>query len=42
MDRRAWQATVYGDARVRHDLVTKSPPPPPGFMYRKKIIGLFA
>ena len=23
MDRRAWQATVHGVARVRHDLVTK-------------------
>ena len=23
MDRRAWQATVCGVARVRHDLVTK-------------------
>ena len=23
MDRRAWQATVRGVARVRHDLVTK-------------------
>jgi len=28
MDRRAWQATVYGVTRVRHDLVTKPPPPP--------------
>ena len=27
MDRRAWQATVHGIARVGHDLVTKSPPP---------------
>ena len=27
MDRRAWQATVYGVTRVRHDLVTKPPPP---------------
>ena len=25
MDREAWQATVYGVARVRHDLATKSP-----------------
>ena len=25
MDRRTWQATVHGIARVRHDLVTKSP-----------------
>ena len=26
MDRAAWQATVYGVARVRHDLETKLPP----------------
>ena len=26
MDRGAWQATVYGVARVGHDLVTKLPP----------------
>ena len=26
MDRGTWQATVHGVARVRHDLVTKSPP----------------
>ena len=26
MDRRAWQATVHGVARVGHDLVTKPPP----------------
>ena len=26
-DRGAWQATVYGVTRVRHDLVTKPPPP---------------
>ena len=25
MDRGAWQATVYGIARVGHDLATKSP-----------------
>ena len=25
MDRRAWQATVYGVARVGHNLVTKPP-----------------
>ena len=24
----AWWATVHGFARVRHDLVTKPPPPP--------------
>ena len=27
MDRGAWQATVHGVARVRHDLVTKPPLP---------------
>ena len=27
MDRGAWRATVHGVARVRHNLVTKSPPP---------------
>jgi len=27
MDRGAWQATVHRIARVRHDLVTKPPPP---------------
>ena len=26
MDRGAWQATVHGLTRVRHDLVTKPPP----------------
>ena len=26
MDRRAWQATVHGIARVRHELATKPPP----------------
>ena len=26
MDRGAWQATVHGVARVRHDLATKPPP----------------
>ena len=28
MDRGAWQATVHGLTRVRHDLVTKPPPQP--------------
>ena len=28
MDRGAWQATVSGVTRVRHNLVTKPPPPP--------------
>ena len=27
MDRGDWWATVHGVARVRHDLVTKPPPP---------------
>ena len=27
MDRRARRATVHGVARIRHDFVTKSPPP---------------
>ena len=27
-DRGAWQATVYGVARVGHKLATKLPPPP--------------
>ena len=27
MDKGAWQATVHGVTRVRHDLVTKPPPP---------------
>ena len=27
MDRGTWWATVHGVARVRHDLVTKPPPP---------------
>ena len=27
MDRGAWQATVHGVTRVRHDLVSKPPPP---------------
>ena len=26
MDREAWQSTVHGVARVRHNLVTKPPP----------------
>ena len=26
MDRGAWQATVHGVTRVRHNIVTKSPP----------------
>ena len=29
MGRKAWQATVHGVPRVRHDLATKPPPPPP-------------
>ena len=31
MDRGAWWATVHGVTRVRHDLVTKLPPPLPEF-----------
>ena len=27
VDRRAWQATVHGFSRVRHDLATTPPPP---------------
>ena len=27
MDRGAWQATVHGVTKVRHDLATKSPSP---------------
>ena len=27
MDREAWEATVHGVARVRHNLATKPPPP---------------
>ena len=33
MDRRAWQGTVHGVARVGHDLITTPPPP------RKMIMG---
>ena len=29
MDRGAWQPTVHGVARVRHNLATKPPPLPP-------------
>ena len=29
MGRKAWQATVHGVPRVRHDLATKPPPLPP-------------
>ena len=32
MDRGDWHATVYGVARVGHDLVTKPPPPTPVFL----------
>ena len=27
MDRKVWQATAHGVARVRHDLATNPPPP---------------
>ena len=33
MDRGAWQATVHGVARVRHDLAIKPPPPPRNELY---------
>ena len=36
MDREAWQATVHGVARVRHDLVTK-PPPQAGHILLKRL-----
>ena len=29
MDREAWQATVHGVPRVRHNLAATKPPPPP-------------
>ena len=29
IDRGAWQATVHGVIRVRHDLLIKAPAPPP-------------
>ena len=32
MDRGAWRVTVHGVARVRHDLVTKPPSPPPAYI----------
>ena len=38
MDREAWQATVHGIIRVRHDLATK--PPPPQYYFRTKPYGL--
>ena len=37
MDRAAWQATVHGVARVRHDLETKPPPPAPA--HHKSVLG---
>ena len=36
MDRGAWQATVHGVVRVRHDLMTKSPPPHESEMFTRK------
>ena len=35
MDRGAWWATVHEVTRVRHDLATKSPPPPPSYLIAK-------
>ena len=44
MDRGAWQATVHGVARVRHDLGTKSPPqrnrPQKTFLFQMKKLSL--
>ena len=39
MDREAWQAAVYGAARVGHKLATKPPPPP--FLYSLPIECLY-
>ena len=36
MNRGAWQATVHGVARVRHDLATK-PPPQAGHILLQKV-----
>ena len=36
MNRGAWQATVHGVTRVRHDLAPKPPPPPPPQPWRVK------
>jgi len=36
MDREAWQTTLHGVTRVRHDLATKLPPPQSYLMARKK------
>ena len=33
MDRGAWQAIVHGIPRVRHDLATKTPPPPHEYLH---------
>ena len=38
MDRGVWRATVHGITRVRHDLLTKPPPPPCVYMQPKKMI----
>ena len=39
MDRGARQATVYGVARVRHDLTTK--PPPPACIYTNPALPIY-
>ena len=39
MDRGAWQATVHGVARIRHDLVTK---PPPSDWFKAQLCHLLA
>ena len=37
MDRAAWQATVHGVARVRHDLAAKAPPPDKSQKFYRKV-----
>ena len=34
VDRGAWQATVHGVTRVRHDLATKPPPPSLSYLHK--------
>ena len=34
MDRGVWRTTIHGVVRVRHDLVTRSSPPPPPLVDR--------
>ena len=42
MDRGAWQATVHGIARVRHDLATKPPSPHKVYYQQERILNLFS